>query len=460
MAQPIYLDPELQSLEREKQLALALQQRGMQPVQGVDTGKYFVKPAWTQYLANLYDAYSGAQRATAAEQKINEFQNRQQQAAAQNVQKAMDIAQGTPAQTVYGAGVEGPTKTETPAVAGDRIKAMAQLLQGRTPFEQSLASELAKQQFEKPKYHSIDGALVSEPTPMNPRGEVVYKAPKELSPADMYKGRFEGWYNGPLPQGGQYPQVGSVSGGNLNPQGGGVTGVPMGGMGVPAAGGLAVPATDRKYLPKDIPQYEYDPNLSPKDNMAARAEFNKGIQTNIKNAKDSVGTIKAAVDILNSGAPSSGGIENLITYGAEQLGQGTKASAADAQLKILGTKLTMQQPRFEGNQSNADSALYQAAAGDIGNASKPIATRLAALDTMIKLNKKYYPNGDWDSIDLFGPVKVKNVLGGTTGLGAKTLTPDQFSMGLKGEDKAAFEWLRKNPFDPRAEKVRSQLGIE
>ena len=35
---------------------------------------------------------------------------------------------------------------------------------------------------------------------------------------------------------------------------------------------------------------------------------------------------------------------------------------------------------------------------DLGNPNIPIATRLGNIEEMINLQKKYYPQGDWDSI--------------------------------------------------------------
>ena len=60
--------------------------------------------------------------------------------------------------------------------------------------------------------------------------------------------------------------------------------------------------------------------------------------------------------------------------------------------------LTMKQPRFEGPQGVLDVTLYQKLAGDLGNPNIPIATRLGNIEEMINLQKKYYPDGDWDSI--------------------------------------------------------------
>ena len=138
--------------------------------------------------------------------------------------------------------------------------------------------------------------------------------------------------------------------------------------------------------------------LSPKQNREEAQKVSTENTKNINNAKNSFGLLKSAAETLSSGAPSSGRLENMYTGANEFFGSATPASKADAIMTIYGTKLTQQVPRFEGPQSDKDTALYQSAAGDVGNANKPIETRLAAIQTMIDLNKKYYPNADWDSI--------------------------------------------------------------
>jgi hypothetical protein len=145
-------------------------------------------------------------------------------------------------------------------------------------------------------------------------------------------------------------------------------------------------------------EYQYDPMLSPKQNREEAAKVNTQNRTNMNNAKNSFSLLKSAADTLASGAPSSGRLQNALTGANEFFGESTPASKADAVMSIYGTKLTQQVPRFEGPQSDKDTALYQSAAGDLGNANKPIATRLAAIQTMVELNQKYYPNADWASI--------------------------------------------------------------
>ena len=78
-------------------------------------------------------------------------------------------------------------------------------------------------------------------------------------------------------------------------------------------------------------------------------------------------------------------------------GVGTTGAQAKAQLDVLGYNLVSNVPRFEGAQSDRDVALYERAAGDIANSEKPINVRLAALNTIVQMLKKYDKAGanDW-----------------------------------------------------------------
>jgi hypothetical protein len=86
-------------------------------------------------------------------------------------------------------------------------------------------------------------------------------------------------------------------------------------------------------------------------------------------------------------------VDNL----AALIGQSTTGAQAIAQLEPLSYPLLANVPRFEGPQSDYDVKTYQKAAGDFANPEKPIATRLAALQGMITLLKKYDKAGknDW-----------------------------------------------------------------
>lgn len=71
------------------------------------------------------------------------------------------------------------------------------------------------------------------------------------------------------------------------------------------------------------------------------------------------------------------------------IGYTTKGAEATAKLKTLGGQLVMMMPRMEGPQSDKDVALYKEMAGDVASPITPRKVRLAALEAIEDLNKKY-----------------------------------------------------------------------
>jgi hypothetical protein len=274
------------------------------------------------------------------------------------------------------------------------------------------------------------GTAIELRDPNNPT-IVLQLIPKSISPADAARMQFEG--------------ITGVTGG----------GMPMGNAPVVAMGNAPAQQMNNVIAPSAQPQYQYNSALSPKENQARAAKFIADADKNLKNAQESFNVIKDAADLFNTGQPTSGGLKNIRTGVAEFFDIPTQAADADARLEILGQKLVQQVPRFEGPQSDKDVASYKAAAGDLGNASKTITSRMSALNTLIDLNKKYYPQGNWDSIDLAGPVTTRQ----TFLKGQQKIDPATFSQGLNAQDKEAFNWARKNPTDPRAEQINQRLGI-
>jgi hypothetical protein len=141
-------------------------------------------------------------------------------------------------------------------------------------------------------------------------------------------------------------------------------------------------------------------NLSPKALAQIAQETAKTQmeteQTNVKSAKDVFSVTKEIATLLPQAHGS--GIGNLIGGAANFVGLETEANKADAQLKVLGSKILMNTPRFQGPQSDKDVAVYKEAAGQIGDPSIPAGVRMAALSTIVDINKKYAPNLDWDSV--------------------------------------------------------------
>jgi uncharacterized small protein (DUF1192 family) len=70
-------------------------------------------------------------------------------------------------------------------------------------------------------------------------------------------------------------------------------------------------------------------------------------------------------------------------------GKSTASSEAAGQLEVLGSWMTSNVPRMEGPQSNSDAKTYATMAALVGDRTVPVKTRLASLDTLEGLQKKY-----------------------------------------------------------------------
>lgn len=125
--------------------------------------------------------------------------------------------------------------------------------------------------------------------------------------------------------------------------------------------------------------------------------------------------IKPINDLIKQSTGSSigAGVDKL----ASVIGASTKGQQAIAELEVLSYPLISNVPRFEGPQGVRDVELYERAAGDFANPNKPVKTRLAALNAMTNLLKKYDKEGknDWT----FGASETKNKDAGTTSSGNK-----------------------------------------
>ena len=87
--------------------------------------------------------------------------------------------------------------------------------------------------------------------------------------------------------------------------------------------------------------------------------------------------------------PTASGVGSLIDKALNFAGTSTNSGDVAAQLDTLSGWLVANVPRMEGPQSNFDVANYQTMAGLVGDRTKPISTRMAALGTMKGLMQKY-----------------------------------------------------------------------
>jgi len=329
-------EPEIQDISRQRDLAKLLLQKGMTDnLQGQMVSGRYVGASPLQGIANMYSAYQGKKLSEESDRKQAELAEKLRKVQSTEAQDILGALRGTPEQTVYGAGMEGPTMNVTPAVEGSQQAALAKALSGRSPFSQTMAAKLMEQQFKEPKWEKIEkydpktGNTITGMVNVNSSNpQDTFREVAVSKPALSAKERAELADKGiSIPFGAGAPSGGMSMGG----------GMPMGGG---QAGGQAKLVTgDAKYMPATLPTYEYDPTLSPAQNREMQGKFAEDLRKNVKNAKDAFGTIKSVSDILRSNAPSSGRAENIITGTREFFGGGGEQSKADAQLKVLGQKL-------------------------------------------------------------------------------------------------------------------------
>lgn len=115
--------------------------------------------------------------------------------------------------------------------------------------------------------------------------------------------------------------------------------------------------------------------------------------------KDNIQQVKDTQDIfsiINEARPIlSGATGSLVGAGLDKVAQGvgytTDGAKATSQLQVLQGALISKMPKMSGPQSDKDVELYKQMAGQIGDPTTPRAQRMAAMDTIESLNKKYLP---------------------------------------------------------------------
>jgi hypothetical protein len=100
-------------------------------------------------------------------------------------------------------------------------------------------------------------------------------------------------------------------------------------------------------------------------------------------------TIKNIQDAIKPGGlldkATGSGVGNIIDKSLGFLGVATGGAVATAQLQPIADMALKLVPRFEGPQSDADRQSYVDAAGALADATKPIETRRAAAQTIVRL---------------------------------------------------------------------------
>ncbi|MFL9582361.1 lytic transglycosylase domain-containing protein [Stenotrophomonas sp. AB1(2024)] len=124
-----------------------------------------------------------------------------------------------------------------------------------------------------------------------------------------------------------------------------------------------------------------------KADIATQAEVEAQAATKRRDANVALDLIKQARSVLPQA--TGGGLGASYDKANAWFGKGTAGANANAKLQTIAGQMTSKMPRMEGPQSDRDVEMYKQMAGDVGNASLPVSTRLAALDQIELLNLKY-----------------------------------------------------------------------
>ena len=156
--------PEIQDINRQRELAKMLLQKSMQENKGQMIGNRYVGASPWEHIASAYEGYKSNQLLKEADEKQAQLAEKLRQETLRDVGLYQQAIQGTPEQTVYGAGQEGPTMNVTPAVAPDYGKALAIAIGSRSPFVQNMGAQMANEMYKPQKLGEGEQFVKFNPT--------------------------------------------------------------------------------------------------------------------------------------------------------------------------------------------------------------------------------------------------------------------------------------------------------
>ena len=435
------------AIQRRLQMAQALGQQALQPMDlpqqaGVRASPY-------AGLAKILQAYNAAQAEKSATQEYKDLAERYQAGNRAEMGSFLEAMQGTPAKELAGPAPQGaPTGVSPEGFQGgyiqpeqkpDRQRAMALALGSQNPTLQGAGGALLSQMFAQDKIKDFKVELVNGKThrigytetgkrtdlgeiseSVSPDTAARLKQDKEL--ADRAFSQLSASQKATLANDAArlnisaqqlFFDTGIKAGGgsfvnplaqppaqpNVAPNAPPVVPTQPNAQRPPVAG--AVPTSAPPPVAGAPSAYTPLSQLSPKAQQQMAMEAMQAQQKKERGMQGIGETIDQAKNILQGKtfnekgeqvkAPlptqSYGGVATDFISGI--FGGSPKGSAEADRLKVLGGSLVMAMPRMEGPQSDRDVSLYREMAGQVGDSTLSVARRLAALDQVEKLYRKY-----------------------------------------------------------------------
>lgn len=430
------------AIQRRLQMAQALGQQAMQPVEvpqqaGVQASPY-------AGLAKILQGYMAGSEEKEANEAYKNLAERYQAGNRAEMGSFLEAMQGTPEraqrldpQEVQQMADQGtPMPPNMPAQAPDRTRAMALALGSQNPTLQGAGGAMLSQMFAQDKIKDFKVELVGEKThrigytetgkriDLGPITESV--SPDTAARLKQDKEQADRAFS-QLSAKDKATLANDAARLNISAQ------QLFFDTGIKAGGGsfvnpLAQPPAQPNVAPNALPVVPTQPNaqrppvagavptsapppvagaytplsqLSPKaqqqmamESMQAQQKKERGMQgigETIDQAKNILQgkTFNEKGEQVKAPLPtqSYGGVATDFVSGI--FGGSPKGSAEADRLKVLGGSLVMAMPRMEGPQSDRDVSLYREMAGQVGDSTLSVARRLAALDQVEKLYRKY-----------------------------------------------------------------------
>jgi hypothetical protein len=183
-----------------------------------------------------------------------------------------------------------------------------------------------------------------------------------------------------------------------------------------------------------MPLQSEEEKLRASEGVKADAKRNEAQTADAQKSRDTLGNIKQARALLKLGPTSSGAgsvVDSVLGFG----GVSTKGADVASQLDTLSGWMVNNVPRMEGPQSNFDVANYKTMAGLVGDRSKPISQRTAALNELERLQQKY------------SHLNSGGNTGGATGDFGGGEQPKALPQPVRGMVRNGYRFLGGNPAD-------------
>lgn len=356
---------ELRRLAQQEKIAAAMMARGQQPIQGQIVGQTYVPASITQGLAQMFNAYAGRKASDAAEQGYKGLAGRKADETAAAISAYKRGTMGTPEQpmgppTEDGAMGVQPAMTPTP---DQRRQAIIEAAVSSNPRLSKMGQLDLQHDYRK---EDRANAIVDKLDVIREQARLgqISKQEADARAADLRRELQQGQFA-------QQRSMAQLAAGLRQPA------API--QVTDAAGNVKL-VDQRGNLIKDLGSVG-----KPSAGFEKAGAAKKKITTDLDTAISELDKATADGGLIDKSTGSGAGA--LVDTAASFFGKATPGSIAVGQMKPIFDLVLKMVPRFEGPQSDKDTASYKEAAGELANPNAPNERKKAAGKEILRLMK-------------------------------------------------------------------------